>query len=153
MSRRRAFYARLSYLLLASDALIINEEMGITQLSPPAHPPMTGKELTHALHRHAFSLWRPQAEHDDADSADERPEDVCAPDVEADEHVGRDSYHGELEEPMKRHASSVADAADACREDFGAVQVLYCAEANRLRILLARTKQQRDVERLTQPTA
>ena len=91
---------------------------------------MALEELAHAFHRYTFGFWRPQTQNDEAAAANQRPEDIRSPHVEADEHVRGDSDNSELEEPVQRHAGGVAHAADASRENFRPVQVLYGAESD-----------------------
>ena len=91
---------------------------------------MALEELAHAFHRYTFGFWRPQTQNDEAAAANQRPEDIRSPHVEADEHVRGDSDNSELEEPVQRHAGSITHAADSSGEDFRPVQVLDGAETN-----------------------
>lgn len=115
------------------DFLIVTSRVFLIKplSSAPAHPPSPGEQLFHLLHRDPFGLRRPKPQNDKARRTHHRPEDVRAVDVQADEHVGRDADNRELEEPVQRHVGGVAHAADPRWVDFGAVQVLHGAEADR----------------------
>lgn len=89
----------------------------------PAQVPRSLKEITHPLNGHAFRLRHPDAEDHKSREANGRPEEVGAPDIERDEHVGSDADDGELEEPVQRHADRVVDVADTGGEDLRAVEV------------------------------
>ena len=121
-----------SMLLLRHGALGGHRGLvGVVGARAPAQIPRASEEVVHALDGDAFGLWHPDAEDEQAEGTDDGVEDVGAPDVERDEHVGGDADDGELEEPMQAHADGVAHVADAGWEDLGAVEVGDCTEADR----------------------
>ena len=124
-------------LLLFISPLIRNRNRRIARViiqspdfSPPAEIPRRIKQIAHTLDGHTLGLWHPDAQDDQAAATDDRPEQIRAPDVQRDEHVGRDADDGELEEPVQRHANRIADVADPRGKDLRPVDEGHRAEAD-----------------------